>query len=445
MSLRTVASVAIATLTHSFFALALSIVLARLLGPAGRGIYAMLTLTATLAAAVGTLGFESGNVFALSRSDRDGRGVLAASLTLACVCGTALFAAVNLLASQLGSSLLPQVPLRLLAIATLAIPFLILASLLNGALSGLGRVSLAAWLSAGGVLLSLMLAVGAALVSSDILTALAIVFLLSNGFLAALQLGVAIRIVGSPMVDPRPALRSGIRYSLTNHAANLVNLLHLRGDVFLVNLFLTPFEVGLYALALAVCEWVWLVPRAAAAVLFPSVAGSDSSSAVASTTRTSRFVFWTAGVVAVAMAILAGWLIPFLFGEAFAATAHPVRLLLVGIWIGSIAGSLSAFLSGRGRPEFPLATSVVSFLVNLTLNLLLIPRFGIAGAAVTSSLTYSMNTAVNLIFFRRMTGKSPIELFRLRKDDVDAARRAGRRLFRPSSSETVLVRKDAGS
>ena len=445
MSLRAVASVATATLTHSFLALALSILLARLLGPAGRGTYAMLTLTATLAAALGTLGFESGNVFALSRSPRDGGGVLAASMTLACVCGAALFAAVNLMASHLGASLLPQVPLRLLAIATLAIPFLILAALLNGALAGLGRVSLAAWLSAGGVLSSLIMAVVAALVSNDLLTALAIVFLLSSGFLSALQLGVSIRIVGSPLVDPRPALRSGLGYSLTNHAANLVHLLHLRGDVFLVNLFLSPLEVGLYALAQAVCEWVWLFPRAAATVLFPSVAGADPSSAVENTARTSRFVFCTAGVVAVSLAIVAGWLIPFLFGEAFVASVHPVRLLLVGIWIGSIAGSLSAFLSGRGRPVFPVATSLVSFLVNLILNLLLIPRFGIAGAAVTSALTYSLATILNLVFFHWMTGESVTELFWLNKDDVNAVRRAARRLFTPRSSETLPIRKNTSS
>ena len=90
MAVRRVASVAAAIATHSALALALSIVLARVLGPEGRGSYALLTLAAMMGAALGTFGIESASVFIPGRHPEKAQAILAGSLLLAAASGAAI-------------------------------------------------------------------------------------------------------------------------------------------------------------------------------------------------------------------------------------------------------------------------------------------------------------------------------------------------------------------
>jgi O-antigen/teichoic acid export membrane protein len=416
MAVHRVTSVVAATATHSVLALALSVLLARLLGPAGRGTYALLTLTAMMGATLGTFGFESANAFTLSREPDKARAILAGSVLLAGLSGTA--GAGLVLWSTTGSrSWLLQTPEELVWVACLAMPFLILTTLLNGALIGLGRVSTSAWLGTGAAALSLLLVSLASLAPVQRLSAVVLAFTLCAVVQACVPFVLLMRAVGGPLVDPRPAFAGGLGYSLTSHASNVLHMLHLRADVYLVSLFLSRQDVGLYALAQAVCEWVWLLPRSAATVLFPFVAGSDNSRALAATTRICRVVLSLAGLAALCLGVAAPWLIPALFGSAFGGSVLPICLLLPGIWVGSIAGSISAFLAGRGRPDLPLLTSLVCLAVNLFLNLVLIPRYGIAGAAVASAVTYSLMTVVNTLLCRRVAAFRIADLLFLEKGD----------------------------
>ncbi len=417
MAVRRVTSVTGATLVHSILALAQSILLARLLGPAGRGSYALLTLTATMGATLGNLGFDSGNAYVLSRRPERAGSVVVASLLVAGTSGI-IVAGIVLWWSTGSGGWLSHASQVLTVLACLAIPFLILTMLMNGLLIGLGRVAHSAWLAAAGAALSLLLVSAASVVAPQRrLTAILWAFTIAAVVQAGVMLGLVRRRVGVPLADPRPVIAEGLGYSLISHASTVVHMLHLRADVFLVSLFLEPRDVGLYALAQAVCEWVWLVPRSASTVLFPVVAGHDQGHALAATTRTCRVVFSVAGLMAVCLGVAASWLVPTVFGPAFGGSVVPIRLLLPGIWFGSVAGSLSAFLAGRGRPDLPLLTSLASLGLNIPLNLVLIPRHGIAGAAVASAITYSLMTIINVFLSQRLATIRAVDILILRKRD----------------------------
>lgn len=412
-----ITTVAAAAATQSLFALALSVLLARLLGPAGRGLYALLTLTALIGSALGTWGFETGFAFTLSRRPEKTRVVIGGSVLLAFVSGTVM--AILVARSPHGAlPWLSQAPQGLVSTASSAIPFLILTALLNGILLGLGRVTESAWFSVGASGLSLVLVSAAFLLATERLGAVVLAFAAVAVMQAGFLLAVAMRAGGGIAFGSRAVIGEMTVYSLTSHASTVVHLLHLRADVLLVGLFLTPREVGLYALAQAVCEWVWLIPRSAATVLFPVVAASVNGQAAATTARTCRIVFGLAGLIAVCMSVATPWLVPTLFGADFGGSVVAIWLLLPGIWIGSVAGSLSSFLSGSGRPALPLLTSVVSVAINIPLNLALIPRYGIAGAAVASAVTYSLMTAVNTILSNQLAALPVKELFVPKRADI---------------------------
>jgi O-antigen/teichoic acid export membrane protein len=83
--------------------------------------------------------------------------------------------------------------------------------------------------------------------------------------------------------------------------------------------------------------------------------------------------------------------IPLIFGEDFTRSILPFCIILPGIVFLSLQILLSAYFSGKGEIKTNLMTSIVLLTAILILDLLLIPRFGIIGAAIASCIAYSIS------------------------------------------------------
>jgi O-antigen/teichoic acid export membrane protein len=102
------------------------------------------------------------------------------------------------------------------------------------------------------------------------------------------------------------------------------------------------------------------------------------------------------------LALFAGPLTRIVYGDAFAAAATPLRILLVGIVASSFLQVLSSLLLGLGRLRLLIQTTAFGFAINLTLNIVLIPRFGMNGAAVSSAVSYSVTAILFTVIARRI-------------------------------------------
>jgi O-antigen/teichoic acid export membrane protein len=78
-------------------------------------------------------------------------------------------------------------------------------------------------------------------------------------------------------------------------------------------------------------------------------------------------------------------------------------VLLVGLAAGGVIGVISAYLQGVGRPGLYSAAIGAGLPVTVALDLLLIPPFGVMGAAVASTAAYVTTTAVLVAMFRAVT------------------------------------------
>jgi O-antigen/teichoic acid export membrane protein len=83
-------------------------------------------------------------------------------------------------------------------------------------------------------------------------------------------------------------------------------------------------------------------------------------------------------------------------------------------------------LGGRGKPYYGTYASLASLVVTLGLDLVLIPRWGITGAAVGASLGYITNAVCALVFYLRLSGNRLSDVLLVRKSDIGAGVRAGR-------------------
>jgi len=101
------------------------------------------------------------------------------------------------------------------------------------------------------------------------------------------------------------------------------------------------------------------------------------------------------------LALVAPLLVQVLFGTAFQPSVVAVWLLLPGIVALSNARVLAGYLLGRNRQQVDLAASLAGLVVTVALDLLLIPRYGFAGAAIASSIAYATTLAVDLAWVVR--------------------------------------------
>jgi O-antigen/teichoic acid export membrane protein len=121
-------------------------------------------------------------------------------------------------------------------------------------------------------------------------------------------------------------------------------------------------------------------------------------------------------------------LIPFVYGKAFLGSLDAFLWLLPGITTYSLYTVLAAHIAGTGRPRLMLWISCVALVVTLVLTLALIPRIGIRGAAIASTVSYTTSAALGTLVFVRLTRLSPRLLFIPTRDDFALAGKALARL-----------------
>jgi O-antigen/teichoic acid export membrane protein len=201
----------------------------------------------------------------------------------------------------------------------------------------------------------------------------------------------------------RPSVRLARRvmaYGFRAEIGSVVLLLNARLDFALVGGLVGPAALGIYAVASRFAELLRLPYLAVSYVLYPTYARDGREAAAPKARSMMRRVGWVPAAVAIPLGIAATFLLPWLFGPAFQLAVKPTYVLLIGLSGTGFAGVVTAFLLGAGRPGLNSLANGVGLVVTVTLDLLLIPRFGVMGAAVASSCAYLTTAFVLLAFFR---------------------------------------------
>ena len=411
------ASVLAAQIVALITGLASSIMTARVLGPSGRGIFALVTLWVSLFALAVPLSSGYGLIYNIRRSRASFSQALSGAVGLAALLGgiaTGLAVAAALAFSR---TFLSGVPLGYVVLGAAALPAAVFNGLSGLALTGAGRVRQASAIMAAGsvialvllsiLLLALRLGVWGAVLASSLASLLA----------AAITL-VWLRRYVDPAVIMQPVLwLSSIRFGLKLHGGMIAQWANYSLDRFLINIYLGPGAVGIYAVAATLAERLWMLPGAAGASLF-SRTGGDAQDDAEITARACRNTVWLMVGACAVVAALAPPLIPAIFGHQFSAASRVLLLLLPGVLILTVGKVLAPYVCNRGRPIVATYISVGALALTIMLNLLLIPLIGIAGSAIASSISYGANGIAFAVVFLRMSGLRGRELMRFPTGDL---------------------------
>lgn len=204
-------------------------------------------------------------------------------------------------------------------------------------------------------------------------------------------------------------LRSVLSLGMMGQSSGLAMFFTYRLDVFVVNYFLGPAQVGLYTLGVVIAESLWQVSSAVAVTLFPRTARTADQQSEQFTCAVTRQVFLLMVLMGIALAVLSPVAIPLVFGARFRPSVPVIRWILPGIVALAVGKVMAADLTARGMAKFNVAIAFLSGTVAVSLDFALIPHIGIKGAALASSITYVLQaflTAYTLKRFLKATWKS---------------------------------------
>jgi O-antigen/teichoic acid export membrane protein len=379
------------------------LITSRGLGVAGRGQVAFLLTVGTLTAYLATIGVQEANTNVASQSPQRTGALAANSVLLAVVFGglaAALIAALVALEPALGGSgprwllwvvlaalpgLVLHVYLRQLVLAHYRFGVLNTGVLLTPALNALVNTTLAVL-----GILSVPAAVG--------------IWLTGQGLAATLYAIVVARTLGG-FARPDIALaRSSLRFGAKAHVGRTLSWGSYRLDQWLVGVIGGDRMLGLYSVAVAWSEVLFLLPEVLQTVLRPDLVRAERDGARRQTAIVMRFGLLLTILAAAGVVLLAPFLCVTVLGEDFRGAVTPLRILTVGS-IGVLALKVyGSALLARRRPMLDSAAVAPALVTMLALDALLVPAAGVVGAAVASTVAYLVGGAVAVLLGLHVLG-----------------------------------------
>jgi O-antigen/teichoic acid export membrane protein len=207
-------------------------------------------------------------------------------------------------------------------------------------------------------------------------------------------------------------------YGIKVYFANVIGFLNYRVELILLGYFLPMAVAGHYSIAVTLAEMLWLVSQSAGTLIFPMVsAEQDEERKKTFTPLVMRTVLGITIIGAVILFFLADWFIPLVYSKLYNPSVPLFKILLPGIVFVSGSRVLANDIAGRGKPILNTYVGGVGFLIQLVLNLSLIPLYGAIGAAWSSTIAYLILMVIQMAVYMRVSGNDLQSVILPRKMD----------------------------
>ncbi|QUY44701.1 flippase [Acaryochloris marina] len=394
--------------------------LARILGPEGRGQYAMTLLLSTSLAKFLNLGIAPANVYFL--------GQKRISISVAFATCLQLWWKLSLIGTLIGILIIyfkantwfPSTSQFLLYFALLIFPVSLLQAYLISLFQGIqdfknyNKFLLASPIVTFIVAIILVkfanLGVFGALSASAIGTLIGLLICLS---------ALKVYFFADTFCHDKKYERKCLSYGWKAHLSNILAFVNYKADIFMVNLLLSSSDVGTYVIAVSLVERLWLLSSAVSTVTLPRLAALHQNE-IARKTLTpiiARLVFFSTLMGALLLAIFSQKLVFILFGPEFSGASDAILWLIPGIVVLSLARALANDIAARGYPELNMYVSIIVVVVNILSNSFLIPKMGLSGAALATSISYISTCILIMFLYSRLSKNHWWEPIAIQKQD----------------------------
>lgn len=373
-----------------------SIALARVLGPEEKGLFSVALTFAAVFVQFGNLGLFTSNTYYLAKDSTvlpkvmGNSIVISAALMGLCVAVFAFF------------SIFPDrapVGLPLLALALGVAPIHLCALLQSQMLLALDHIKFYNILDALAysyplvvLLLSLFIHV------NSIITYC--VFALTISCLALFGFVYLRRRHACKVEFSVPFMKKCLMLGIKAFAASFLCYLVLRVDILMVQAFLGNTEAGIYSIAASLVDILNIVSSTIGLLLYPeTIKTKDYAQRRRLFSSVIQKVFWAMLAILIAVYFLSDFLIGTFYGQAYIRAVPLFQILLPGMLFWAMSGLFATYFAAYKIYSFSIIAASCALAVNLVLNSVLIPVWGISGAAIASTISYTLAFVIQLIAY----------------------------------------------
>ncbi len=386
-----------------FISLAIQSTLAWLLGPDGRGAYAVCLLFATLLGTVFSFGVDTaGQYFVASRRMPVNEGTWA---TLASLFAASLLAvAVGLLLMSFDLEFLTKADRSSFLVALLVVPFHVIGQGCVLLLVGLGRI---AWMAVTVIVNAIV----------QLLAAVVFIWWLDmgvNGALLAIVAAGFVNIVFGAVAFHQEGAFSGARfrmghmgrlaaYGIRFYVARLSSTVNFRIGTMVLAFFASAGEIGIFAAASGLVSRILLVPTSVETALFSRVA-ADATGRPETVARAARASGIVSGALLLILGVLSRPLVLILLSPDFERAVVLIWIMIPGIFLRATSKVLMPYFTGTDRPAVCSWAVGAGMAANIAGIVLLLPPLRLEGAAWAMTIGFFVSSLVLIVAFRRVTG-----------------------------------------
>lgn len=384
---------------HSLLAFCLAVVLARTLGPEGYGVYAFALTVLTLLAIPAQAGLPVLVIRETARAQGKKNWGLMRGLWRWATVWVLLFSVVimGILGALLfGVTGLAHPRASTLAAGLLLVPLIALANVRSAALKGLRRVVQGQFPESIFRPALLLLSVFSVMYWTgrpELLTSSRVIVLYVGSALAAFLLGAWMlrrntptRVKENPL--PEYNARAWRRAILPLALIGGIQIINKHMDIVVLSIFTDDVDLGVYRAVSQLSLLVVFGLYAMNQVLQPYIAGLYEQKEMARlqsmVTTSSRVIFVMALPVVMVFVVFGSEVMTYVFGEQFHLGAFALAILACGQLFNSAMGSVEHLLNMSGHEKETMRGMGLSLFVNVSMNFILIPKFGIEGAATST-------------------------------------------------------------
>ena len=399
-----------------FLSLLIGIIVARTLGPSGKGLLAVVLMVGTTILQLSNLGINHFNTYAISNKSVEKKYIIGNSFWAGLIISIICFLVVLILALNF-SLFFQNIPRSYLLLYLISLPFIFWSNSFYAILTGEQKFRkfniftiIAQAINLAGVVFLLLI------FKLSVFYVL-IWYALVNVINALLPMGAVFLANGLYLNFNWQVLKKSLNYGLKICLTTIFALLILRVDLYMVNFFKGMTEAGFYSLASTFGDVFLILPFSIVTVIFPKI-NAESKLKKESIAKYSRISLFLVLLMAIGSLLFIRPMIGLLYGQVFLTSVKPIILLLPGLIAWAVATVLGKYFFSTG---YPFKLTICWFLVvvfNVILNFIYIPQYGMVAAALSSTVSYILALGFHYYFFNKESGLGFYDVFVPRKAEI---------------------------
>jgi O-antigen/teichoic acid export membrane protein len=199
------------------------------------------------------------------------------------------------------------------------------------------------------------------------------------------------------------SIKSILSVSLPMLMAASMQFFLAQTGLLILGMYRPTSEVGYYAIAVKLATLTTFVLQSINSMAAPKYSELFHTGRIEELVyiakKSTRYIFWATTPILLTLVTLGPFFLS-LFGKGFSTAYLPMLILILGQFVNSISGSTAYFLNMTGHQKAFKNIITVSSILSLVLNFLLIPNFGLYGAAIAGALSHALWNAWTLFYIK---------------------------------------------